>query len=149
MTLAEKVQKDLIAAMKARGELRLSVLRMCKTALHNRRVEKGSDLDQAESLAVVKSLIKQRRQSVEEFQQVNRADRAAQEEKEITILESYLPAAVSEDELRTAIEAAVAETGAASPKEMGKVMKAVMGRLAGQNVDGKHVSELVRARLAG
>lgn len=149
MTLAEKVQKDLIAAMKARDELRLSVLRMCKTALHNRRVEKGSDLDQAESLAVVKSLIKQRRQSVEEFQKVNRADRAAQEEKEITILESYLPAAVSEDELRTAIEAAVAETGAASPKEMGKVMKAVMGRLAGQNVDGKRVSELVRTRLAG
>lgn len=149
MTLTEKVQKDLIAAMKARDELRLSVLRLCKTALHNRRVEKGSDLDQAESLAVVKSLIKQRRQSVEEFQKVNRADRAAQEEKEITILESYLPAAVSEDELRAAIEAAVAETGTASPKEMGKVMKAVMGRLARQNVDGKRVSELVRARLAG
>lgn len=148
MSFAERVQQELTRAMKAREELRLSVLRMLKTALHNRRIEKGAELDEAESLAVVKSLVKQRRESVEEFKKGGRADRAAEEEKEITILESYLPAAVSEEAIRAAIEAAVKETGAASGKDMGKVMKAVMGRFAGQNLDGKRVNELVRQRLS-
>lgn len=149
MTFSERIQKELTGAMKAREELRLSVLRMLKTALHNRRIEKGSELDEAEALAVVKSLIKQRREAAEEFRKGGRADRAAEEEKEIALLETYLPAAVSEDALKAAIEDAVRETGAASPKDMGKVMKAVMGRFAGQNVDGKRVNELVRQRLSG
>lgn len=148
MTFAERVQKDLTAAIKARAELRLSVLRMLKTALRNREVEKMGALDEAESLAVVKSLMKQRREAVEEYTRAGRPDRAEVEQKEIAILESYLPAAVSEEEMRRAIEEAVAETAAASAKDIGKVMKAVMGRLAGKNVDGKRVNELVRARLA-
>ena len=149
MSFAEKIQKELTGAMKAKDELRLSVLRMLKTALHNRRIEKGAELDDAEALAVVKSLVKQRRESVEEYRKANRPELAAAEEKEIGILESYLPAAVSEDAIKAAVEDAVRETGAATPKDIGRVMKAVMGRFAGQNVDGKKVNELVRARLAG
>lgn len=148
MGFAEKIQKELTEAMKARDELRLSVLRMLKTALHNRRIEKGAALDDAEALAVVKSLVKQRRESVEEYRKANRPELAAAEEKEIGILESYLPAAVSEDAIKAAVEEAVKETAAATPKDIGKVMKAVMGRFAGQNVDGKRVNELVRARLS-
>ena len=149
MTFAEKVQQELTAAMKAREELRLRVLRMLKTALHNRKIEKGAELDDAEAMAVVKSLIKQRHEAAAEFRKGGAADRAAEEEKEVGILEGYLPAAVGEDEIRAAIEAAVKETAATSAKDMGKVMKAVMGRFAGQNVDGKKVNELVRQRLSG
>lgn len=149
MSFAEKIQKELTGAMKAKDELRLSVLRMLKTALHNRRIEKGAELDDPEALAVVKSLVKQRRESVEEYRKANRPELAAAEEKEIGILESYLPAAVSEDAIKAAVEDAVRETGAVTPKDIGRVMKAVMGRFAGQNVDGKKVNELVRARLTG
>ena len=149
MNFAERIQQELTGAMKAREELRLRVLRMLKTALENRRIEKMSALEDAEALAVVKSLIKQRREAVEEFTKGGRADRAAEEEKEIGVLEGYLPAAVSDEQIRAAIEAAVKETGAASPKDVGKVMKAVMGRFTGQNVDGKRVNELVRQRLTG
>ncbi len=149
MSFAERIQKELTAAMKAQEELRLLVLRMLKTALHNRRIEKGAELDDAEALAIVKTLIKQRREAAEEFRRGGRADRAAEEEKEIALLEGYLPAAISEETIRAAVEEAVKETGAATPKDMGKVMKAVMGRFAGQNVDGKRVNELVRARLSG
>jgi len=148
MSFSERIQKELTAALKAKDELRLSVLRMLKTALRNREVEKMGPLDDADAIAVVRTLIKQRREAVEEYTKVGRPDRAAEEEKEITILESYLPAAVSEDEIRAAIEAAVAETGATSAKDLGKVMKVVMGRFAGKNVDGKRVNELVRARLS-
>jgi len=149
MGFAENIQRELTEAMKAKDELRLSVLRMLKTALHNRRIEKGAELDDPEALAVVKSLVKQRRESVEEYRKANRPELAAAEEKEIVILETYLPAAVSEDAIKTAVEEAVKETGAATPKDIGKVMKAVMGRFAGQNVDGKKVNELVRQRLSG
>lgn len=149
MTLAERVQKELTEAMKAKDEQRLGVLRMLKTALHNRRIEKGSALDDTEAMTVVKSLIKQRREAAEEYRKGNRADRAQAEEKEITLLEVYLPAAVGEDEIKAAVEEAVTETGAATPKDIGKVMKAVMARFAGQNVDGKQVNQLVRARLGG
>lgn len=149
MTLPDKVQKDLATAMKAKDELRLRVLRLLKTALHNRRIEKGSELDDGEGLAVIKTLVKQRREAAEEYKKGNRADLAAEEEKEIGILDSYLPAAVSEEEMRAAIDAAVQETDAATVKDMGKVMKVVMGRFAGQNVDGKRVNELVRQRLSG
>ena len=149
MSFADRIQKELTAAMKARDELRLLVLRMLKTALENRRIEKMAALDDTEALAVVKTLVKQRHEAAEEFRKGGRADRAAEEEKEIGILEQYLPAAVSEDQIKAAIEEAVKETGAASAKDTGKVMKAVMGRFAGQNVDGKRVNELVRQRLAG
>ena len=148
MSFAEKIQKELTGAMKAKDELRLSVLRMLKTALHNRRIERGAELDDPEALAVVKSLVKQRRESVEEYRKANRPELAAAEEKEIGILEGYLPAAVSEDAIKAAVEDAVRETGAATPKDIGRVMKAVMGRFAGQNVDGKRVNELVRQRLS-
>jgi len=149
MSFAEKIQQELTAAMKAREELRLRVLRMLKTALHNRKIEKGAELDDPESLAVVKSLIKQRREAAEAYRKGGAADRAAEEEKEIGILEGYLPAAVSDDAVRAAIDEAVKETAATSAKDMGKVMKAVMSRFAGQNIDGKKVSELVRQRLSG
>jgi hypothetical protein len=148
MSLAEKVQKELTQAMKARDARRLAVLRMLKTALHNRRIEKSAELDEAEGLAVVKSLIKQRREAAEEYRKGNRPDRAAEEEGEITLLEAYLPAAISEDQINAVIEQALKETGAATPKDIGRVMKAVMGRFAGQNVEGKRVNELVRARLS-
>ncbi len=149
MTLVDKVQKDLVAAMKAKDALRLGCLRMLKSALHNRKVDKGGDLDDAEAMVVVKSLVKQRREAAAEFRKGGADDRAQQEEKEIAILDAYLPAAVSEDAIREAVEAAVKETGAVTVKDMGKVMKAVMGRFAGQNVDGKQVSHLVRQRLSG
>ena len=148
MSFAEKIQKELTAAMKAKDELRLSVLRMLKTALHNCRIEKGAELDDPEALAVVKSLVKQRRESVKEYRKGNRPELAAAEEKEIALLEAYLPAAVSEDAIKAAVEEAVKETGAATTKDIGKVMKAVMSRFAGQNVDGKRVNELVRAHLS-
>jgi len=149
MNFAAQIQKELTEAIKARDELRLSVLRMLKTALHNRRIEKGRELDPTEALAVVQSLVKQRRESVEEFRKGNRADLAEKEEKEIVVLEAYLPAAVGEEAIRAAVEEAIRETGAATAKDIGKVMKAVMGGFAGQNVDGKRVNELVRARLSG
>lgn len=149
MTFTERIQNELTAALKAKEELRLSVLRMLKTALRNREVEKMGALEEAEALAVVRMLVKQRREAVEEFTRAGRADRAAQEQKEIAVLESYLPAAVSEEAIHSAIEQAVSETGASSPKDIGKVMKVVMARFAGQNVDGKRVNELVRARLGG
>ena len=149
MTFAEMVQQELTAAMKAREELRLRVLRMLKAALHNRKVEKGAELDDSEAMAVVKSLIKQRHEAVEEYTKGNRPDRAEEESKEIGVLEGYLPAALGEEAIRAAVEQAVKETAAASAKDMGKVMKAVMGRFAGQNVDGKRVNEMVRQRLSG
>lgn len=149
MSFAEKIQNELTAAMKAKDELRLRVLRMLKAALHNRRIEKGAELDDAEALAVVKLQVKQRREAEEEYKKGGRADRAAEEEKESVLLATYLPAAVGEAAVRQAIEAAIKETGAATLKDIGKVMKAVMGRFAGQNVDGKRVNELVRQRLSG
>ncbi len=151
MILVDKVQKDLVAAMKAKDALRLGCLRMLKSALHNCKVEKGvaSELDEAEAMTVVKSLVKQRREAAAEFRKGGADDRAQQEEKEITVLDVYLPAAVSEDAIREAVEAAVKETGAATVKDMGKVMKAVMSRFARQNIDGKQVSQLVRQRLSG
>ena len=149
MSFAEKIQQELTAAMKAREELRLRVLRMLKTALHNRKIERGAELDDPESLAVVKSLIKQRREAAEAYRKGGAADRAAEEEKEIGVLENYLPVAVGDDAIRAAVDDAVKETAATSAKDMGKVMKAVMSRFAGQNIDGKKVNELVRQRLSG
>lgn len=148
-TLFEQITKDISEAMKQRDQAALSPLRMLKAALMNREVEKGRALDEAESLQVVNSLVKQRRDSVEQFQAGGRADLANKELSEITFLQRYLPPAADEATIAQAIESAIAETGAASPKDMGKVMKAVTAKLAGQTVDGRAVSDAVKKRLAG
>jgi uncharacterized protein len=147
MPIVEQVDKDLTAAMKAREELRLSVLRMTKTALKLKQIELGQALDDAQAMAVLRTLVKQRHDSVEQFRKGGREDLATKEEHEIKILEAYLPAAASDEEIDRAVGAAIAETGVTSVKEMGKVMKAVMAKLAGRNADGKRVSEKVKAKL--
>ena len=149
MSLLETVNASMIAAMKARDGVTLGTLRMLKTALTMKIVEKGRDLDDAESLQVVASLVKQRHDSIDQFQKGGRLDLVAKETAEIVILEKYLPAAASADDISAAIEQAVAETGASSVKDMGKVLKAAMARLTGKTVDGKAVNEAVRKRLAG
>jgi len=147
MALIERIQEELTAAMKTKEELRLSVLRMIKTALKNKEVEKMRPLEDAESLQVLQTLVKQRRESVEQFTRGGRTDLADKETKEIVIIESYLPAAPSEAEMAQAIEAAIAETGAHSPKQMGAVIKAARALLAGKAVEGKALSDRVRQRL--
>jgi uncharacterized protein YqeY len=147
MGIVEQIEKDLTSAMKAREELRLSVLRMAKTALKNKQIEVGKALDDAQATAVLKTLVKQRHDSVEQFRKGGREELAAKEEQEIKILDAYLPAAASEEEIEAAVAAALAETGITSMKEMGKVMKAAMAKLAGKNADGKQVSEKVKAKL--
>jgi uncharacterized protein len=134
-------------AMRARNQTTLDALRMLKTALTMRAVEKGRDLDDAESQQVVSTLVKQRRDSIEQFTAAGREELARKEAAEITILERYLPPGASDEEVATAVEAAIAETGAAGPKDIGRVMKAAMARLAGKTVDGKAVNEQARARL--
>jgi hypothetical protein len=133
--------------MRAKDATRLTALRMLKTALTNKSIEKGRALEGAEELQVVSQLVKQRRDSIEQFTAGGRQDLADKEQAEIVVLEAYLPAAASADEVSRAVEAAVAETGAAGPKDIGKVMKAAMAALAGKTVDGKKLNEAVRARL--
>jgi hypothetical protein len=147
MSLETQVSAEIAAAMKAKDAVRLSTFRMLKTALTNKGIEKGRALDPAEELQVVASLVKQRRDSIEQFTAGNRADLADKEQAEIVVLETLLPPAASEEELAAAVERAIAETGATGPKDMGKVMKAVMAGLAGKTADGKKVNEAVRARL--
>jgi uncharacterized protein YqeY len=147
MSFIERIQKDLTEAMKRKEELRLSVLRMIKTALKNKEVEKMQSLEDAEALQVLQTLVKQRRESVEQFTRGGRNDLADKETREIAIIEDYLPAAPTEAELDQAIEAAIGETGANSPKQMGAVIKAARARLAGKAVDGKTLSDRVRQRL--
>ncbi len=148
MALIELISKDLTDAMKAKDELRLSVLRMVKTALKNKEIEKIRPLDDAESLQVLQTLVKQRRESVEQFTRGGRQDLADKETKEISIIEKYLPAGATDSEMNAAIEAAIAETGANSPKQMGAVIKAARAKLEGKSVDGKVLSDRVRERLA-
>jgi uncharacterized protein YqeY len=147
MLLRDQVNADISSAMKAKDAARLSALRMLKAAIMNKGVEKGRDLDDAEVLQVVSTLVKQRRDSIEQFSTAGRADLVDKESAEITVLEHYLPPAASAEEIDAAVFEAIAETGASSPKDMGKVMKAVMPRLAGKNVDGRAVSEAVRRKL--
>jgi uncharacterized protein YqeY len=147
MRLADKVNLDITAAMKARNAPRLSALRMVKTAITNKGVEKGHDLDDAEVLQVLASLVKQRRDSIEQFAKAGRADLVSKETAEVGVLEEYLPPAASAEQIDAAISAAIAETGATSAKDMGKVMKAVMPKLAGLNADGRTVNEAVRRKL--
>ena len=149
MTLNEKVAADITAAMKARDAGRLSALRMLKAAVMNKGVEKGRDLDDAEVQQVVSSLVKQRRDSIEQFQKAGRTDLVDKETAEVAVLEGYLPPAVSAEEIDAAVAAAIAETGATTPKDMGKVMKAVMPKLAGKNADGRAVNDAVRRKLGG
>jgi hypothetical protein len=148
MTLSERLNADLANAMRAKDARRLVALRMLKTALTNKSIEKGRDLEEHEGFQVIGTLIKQRRDSIEQFEKGGRKDLAEQEAAEIVVLEGYLPPAASEAELSELIDAVVAETGAASVKDMGKVMKGVMARLAGKTADGRIVSDLVKRRLA-
>ena len=149
MTLFERIAQDITAAMRARDQARLAPLRMAKAALMNREVEKGRTLDDAEAEQVIASLIKQRRDSIEQFAKGGRQDLVAREAAEVTLLETYLPPAVDAAEVEKAVDKAIAETGASSPKDLGRVMKTVMTELAGQTVDGKVVNELVRRKLSG
>ena len=148
-TLLEQVTHDITDAMKRKDQVSLGPLRMLKAALMNKEVEKSRALDEAESIQVVNSLVKQRRDAADQFTAGNRPELAAKELGEITFLRRYLPPAADEGAIAAAIEAAVQETGATTPKDMGKVMKAVTGKLAGMTVDGKALSEAVKKRLAG
>ena len=147
MGLKEKVISDLTASMKAQDAPRTSTLRMIKAALVNREIEKGGELDDEEMMKLMRSMVKQRRDSVEQYEKGGRQDLVAKEQDEIALIESYLPKAASRDAIEAAVAAAIADTGANSMKDMGKVMKAAQERLAGQNADGKTVSEIVKAKL--
>jgi len=147
MSLAERIQKDLVEAMRAKEELRLSVLRGVKAAIKHREIEKIRALDESESIGILQMLVKQRKESIEQFTKGNRPELAEKETKELAILESYLPAGASAAEMDAAIEAAIAETGATSIKQMGAVVKAAKAGLEGKTVDGKLLSDRVRERL--
>jgi uncharacterized protein YqeY len=147
MTLVEQIAKDMTAAMKAREAGTLSALRMVKAALMNGEVAKGRPLEEPEAQQVLASLIKQRRDSIDQFKAAGRTDLVEKETSELAILERYAPPAMSAQDLEQAVDAAITETGATSAKDMGRVMKAVMSALAGRTVDGKTVNELVRKRL--
>ncbi len=151
MSLIEQIQQDITAAMKAREEQRLSTLRMVKTALKNREIEKMAPLDEKESQAVLTTLIKQRKESVEQFTKGGRQEMADKEAAEIVLIESYLPKAAGEDEIVAGVKATIAEMGSPTMKDMGTVMKNTMARFngAGMRVDGKMVSEAVKRELAG
>jgi uncharacterized protein YqeY len=149
MSLKEKIAGDMIAAMKAKDAARTSTLRMLKSAISYREIEKGGALDDEELAKLLRSQVKQRRDSVEQYQKGGRQDLVEKETAEIAIIEGYLPQAASVEEIEQAVTAAMAQTGAASMKEMGAVMKAAMVLLAGKNPDGRTVSETVKKKLAG
>ena len=149
MSLKEQIVSDMTAAMKAKDAARTSTLRMLKAAIDYREIEKGSALDEEELSKLLRSQVKQRRDSVEQYQKGGRQDLADKESTEIAVIESYLPQAASVDEIEQAVAAAMAETSATSMKEMGAVMKATMVLLAGKNPDGRTVSETVKKKLAG
>jgi uncharacterized protein YqeY len=147
MALIEQIQKDMTAAMKAREEARLGALRMIKAALMKYKVDTMKDLDDAAEQQILKSLVKQRTDAAEMFRKGGRPELAEKEEAERVLIESYLPAAASEADIDAALEAALAETGATSLKQMGLVMKATQAKLAGKTVDGKALSERVKGKL--
>ena len=148
MSLSEQIQKDIVAAMKAKEETRLSVLRMVKAALQLKEVEKMRKLDQSESIQLLQSLVKQRKESIDQFSKGGRQDLVDKETAELKILETYLPAGATEAEMDTAISKAIADTGATSMKQMGGVVKTAKEALAGKAVDGKALSDRVRERLS-
>ena len=149
MRLRDKISEDLTAAMKAREVMRLSVLRMMKAAVRNKEIDLRQELEDAQVLQVLLTLIKQHKDSIEQFTKGGRLDLANKETAEIKVIEQYLPAAVTDEEIGKTVEAVIAETGSTSVKDMGKVMKACMARFSGRPVDGSKVSELVKARLVG
>jgi uncharacterized protein YqeY len=148
VTLQEKIQSHIADAMRTKDSLRLSTLRMMKSAVKNKEIEKMKPLEESEVIAVFNTLVKQRKDSVEQFRKGDREELAQKEEAEIKIIEEYLPAAASEEDIRRAIDEAIQETGAASIKDMGKVMKAALARLAGKSADGGRVSQLVKEKLS-
>jgi uncharacterized protein YqeY len=148
MSLAEKIQADIVVAMKAKDDLRLSVLRMVKSAIQLKEVEKIRKLDEAESIQLLQSILKQRKESIDQFTKGNRPELAEKEKKEAAIIEEYLPAGASAEDMNAAVGKAIAETGATSIKQMGAVVKAAKAHLEGKTVDGKALSDLVREQLA-
>ena len=149
MSLRAQITADLTAAMKERDAARTSTLRMVKAALQNREIEKGGALDEDEMIKLLRSLVKQRQDSIEQFEKGGRQDLVAKEQAEVVVLDAYLPAAASREEIEQAVAAAISETEAQSIKDMGKVMKAAQAHLAGKNADGRTISEMVKAKLAG
>jgi uncharacterized protein len=148
MSLRNTLTADLTEAMKAKDAGRTGVLRMVKANLMNRQIEKGADLTDEEVLKALQSLVKQRRDSIEQYEKAGRPELAEKEAAEIAVIEAYLPQAASAEEIENAVDGAVAETGASSMKDMGAVMKAAMARLAGRSADGKALSEAVKAKLS-
>ena len=148
MSLSEQIISDLTASMKAQDAQRTSTLRMVKAAMMNRKIEKGSDLDDDELQKLLRSLVKQRRDSIEQYEKAGRQELVDKEQAEIAVIETYLPQAASVSEIEAAVTAAIASTGATSIKDMGKVMKAVQAALAGKNADGKVVADMVKAKLS-
>ncbi|MFN2529668.1 MAG: GatB/YqeY domain-containing protein [Pyrinomonadaceae bacterium] len=148
MGLAQQIISDLTTSMKAQDAPRTSTLRMIKAAMMNRQIEKGSELDDEDMQKLLRSLVKQRRDSVEQYEKASRQELADKEQAEIVIIETYLPQAASREEIEQAVAAAISETGASSMRDIGKVMKAAQGELAGKNADGRLVSDLVKQRLA-
>ena len=148
MSLPDRLSNDLKEAMKAKDQLRMDVIRMIKAAILNKEIELKKNLDDAEMSKVMTTMLKQRRESIEQYQKAKRDDLAAKEIKEIAIIEGYLPKAASPEAIAEAVDAAIKEIGASTMKDMGNLMKAVMAKLAGQTVDGKHVSDLVKSKLS-
>jgi len=149
MSLKQQIISDLTSSMKAQDAPRTSTLRMVKAAVMNREIEKGGELDDDEMMKLLRSLVKQRRDSVEQYEKGGRQDLADKEKSEIAVIEAYLPQAASQEEIEAAVAAAIAETGASSMKEMGKVMKATQAAMAGKNADGRTLSEVVKRKLGG
>jgi uncharacterized protein YqeY len=149
MSLKDQIISDMTAAMKAQDAARTSTLRMVKAALMNREKDGGGELTDEDIQKLLRTQLKQRRDSVEQYEKANRPDLADKEQAEIAIIETYLPQSASQDEIDQAVVAAIAETGASAMKDMGGVMKAAMAKLAGKSADGKMVSETVKAKLAG
>ena len=147
MSLKDKIIGDLTAAMKAKDANRLSVLRMVKANIMNRQIEKGADLTDEEITKALQSLVKQRKDSIDQYEKAGRVELAEKEQTELVVLEKYLPQAASEEEIQQAVVDAISETGASSIKEMGAVMKAAQAKLAGKAADGRLVSETVKAKL--
>lgn len=147
MSLKDKIVSDLTAAMKAKDASRTSVLRMVKSALMNKQIEKGAELFDEEITKTLHSLVKQRRDSIEQYDAAGRAELAEKEKSELAVIEAYLPQAATREEIEKAVSEAITETGASSIKEMGAVMKATQAKLAGKSADGKTVSETVKSKL--
>ena len=148
MTLSQQIISDLTASMKAQDAPRTSTLRMVKAAMMNRQIEKGGELDDDEMQKLLRSLVKQRRDSIEQYEKAGRQELVDKEQAEIAVIETYLPQGASAAEIEAAVQAAIAETGATSMKDMGRVMKAVQAALAGKNADGKAVADAVKTKLS-